>query len=237
MAASATCSAWSGQGWNAFSEATQIVLSRWDLTRTAIAERVRLSRAHGSHSQHARSLPFLSTQWGGAASMDHYKHMIDDLMMNLDEQWRDRKDVHEDSLDVYFIECLEQYFNVDFENGDDSFVTEVSLIIQDLYRKCAAGELQGAKDILSSLDKVPSMRAGGVQRDASSGSESNGEEEGAAAGAAERAAAGSAVREDEGVGRRALVVDSDGWATVPVKSRKGDGGTRGEDEEMEEAEK
>lgn len=31
----------SAAGWNCFSEAAQVVLARWDLTRTAVVERVR----------------------------------------------------------------------------------------------------------------------------------------------------------------------------------------------------
>ena len=128
----------SGEGWNLFSEATQVVLARWDLTRTALAER-----------------------WGGVKSQAKYNLMVDDLMMNLDEQWREGNDVHEDTLDVYLLECLDSYFNVDFEGGDDSVVTEVSLIIQDLYRKCAAGELAQARAVIASLEAMPSMRKGG----------------------------------------------------------------------------
>jgi hypothetical protein len=36
-------------------------------------------------------------------------------------------------------------------------VTEVSLIIQSLYRRCASGDLGKAREIIASLEKMPSM--------------------------------------------------------------------------------
>jgi hypothetical protein len=106
--------------------------------------------------------------------------MVDDLMMNLDEQWREGADVHEDTLDVYLIECLEQYFGVDFEDGADAMVTEVSLLLQDLYRKCASGDLAQARALVASLDTLPSMnaRAGASRTDQGSEEEDSGSEEG-----------------------------------------------------------
>jgi len=199
-----------------FSEATQFVLARWDLTRTAVAER-----------------------WGGVKSLDKYNHMISDLMLNLEEQWKDGNDIHEDSLDVYFLECLESYFNVDFENGDDSVVTEVSLIIQDLYRKCAAGELGKTRELVASLDTMPSMRKGGVRpaeddedADDEDGEDEEEEEEGEGGEGGEGGETEVMKEEKEsGVSRRGTVMGEDGWETVVPKKggsrRSGVGGGGG----------
>ncbi len=201
----------SGEGWNTFSEATQIVLAKWDLTRTAVAER-----------------------WGGLKSKDKYNHMVDDLMLNLSEQWKDGNDVHEDTLDVYLLECLEAYFNVDFEGGDDSVVTEVSLVIQDLYRNCAAGHLTKARDVIASLDAMPSMRKGGVRATGGGGGEEEEDTEGDDED--EEEGEGGDMLEDEGnIGeggsnRRSTAVDEDGWETVLPKkgaSKKQGGGGGG----------
>lgn len=210
----------SGEGWNTFSEATQIVLSKWDLTRTAVAER-----------------------WGGLKSKDKYNHMVDDLMLNLSEQWKDGNDVHEDTLDVYFLECLEAYFNVDFEGGDDSIVTEVSLIIQDLYRKCAAGHLAKARDVIASLDAMPSMRKGGVRATGGGVGEGGGEEDeedDEDEDEFDEEVEGGDMLEEGGKGgggggsgggssnRRGTAVDEDGWETVLPKKggnkKQGGGG-------------
>ena len=93
-------------GFAAFTDALKTVLQRWDVLRTAVVE-----------------------QWGGVRSGDKFSRVLDDLLANLDEQWREGNDVHEDTLDVYFIECLEESFNVEFdEDSDDGWVTEVSLV-------------------------------------------------------------------------------------------------------------
>lgn len=43
-------------------------------------------------------------QWGGRSSRHKYEHMVDDLLLNVHEQWVAGHDLHEDTLDVYFLE-------------------------------------------------------------------------------------------------------------------------------------
>jgi hypothetical protein len=162
--------------------------------------------------------------------------MIDDLMRNLDEQWRDGADVHEDTLDDYLISCMESYFNVDFDVGGDDVVTEVSLIIQDLYRRCAAGELGKAREIMSKLDQMPSMRARAAavapgaeeDSDGDDGSmEDDGEGDGGQASGGASAAGGGGGAKAAGGRPGARVVDADGWEVVPSKGRRAGGGGAG----------
>ena len=213
----------SAEGWNVFSEATQVVLSRWHLLRTAVSER-----------------------WGGARSQSRYELLVDDLMTNLDEQWREGNDVHEDTLDVYLLECLTSYFNVDFEGGDDSVVTEVSLVIQELYRKCASGDLSKAKELVASPDTF-ALRQGAVRAATASDDEEEdeeGEEEeegeeamvgggGGSSSSSSSAAVGGGGGGGGGGGSK-REVDEDGWETVGTKKGgKGGGGKgkKGMDEE------
>ncbi len=203
----------SGEGWNLFSEASQVVLSRWDLTRTALAE-----------------------SWGGPKTREKYNRMVDDLMANCDEQWREGNDLHEDTLDVFLLECLEQDFNVDFEGGDDSVVTEVSLIIQSLYRRCASGDLGKAREIIASLEKMPSMNQGGVRPAGDdSSSDGSGEEGGEEEGGGEEMGGAAGGGGGGGRGPR-RVVDEEGWETVAPKKggKKGGGGGGGGGGGMEE---
>ena len=46
----------------------------------------------------------LRVQWGGRKSRDKYEHILEDLYMNAQEQWREGNDLHVDTLDVYLIE-------------------------------------------------------------------------------------------------------------------------------------
>jgi hypothetical protein len=214
----------SAEGWNVFSEATQVVLSRWHLLRTAVSER-----------------------WGGARSQSRYELLVDDLMTNLDEQWREGNDVHEDTLDVYLLECLTSYFNVDFEGGDDSVVTEVSLVIQELYRKCASGDLSKAKAVVASPDTF-ALRQGAVraatsddEEDDEEGEEGEEEEEAMAGGgggggssSSSSSSSSSAAVGGGGGGGSKREVDEDGWETVGTKKggKGGSGkGKKGMDEE------
>jgi hypothetical protein len=145
----------------------------------------------------------------------------------VEDQWREGNDLHADTLDVYFLECLEGDFNIDFE--DDTGVTALSTVLQDLYRKCAAGNREGVAALLASLDgrsdfnPDSSRPARGPESDddeEESGEDGGGEGEGAGGGG-------------EQVSRRAHVVDEDGWETMPTKpaGRKGKGGPGPKDDE------
>lgn len=120
---------------------------------------------------------------------------------------------------------LQSDFNVDFE--DDTGVTALSLLIQDLYRKCAGGQLEDAHALLAGLDKRPDFNPDASRRKAGDDSsddeddDEEGEGEGGAAGAGAGAGAGS------GASRRARVVDEDGWETVPSRGRGGAPGAAG----------
>lgn len=164
-------------------------------------------------------------QWGGRRSKAKAEHIADDLLMNCEEQWKEANDLHEDTLDLYLLDCFEQDFNLEFE--DDSGVTEVSLILQDLYRKCAYGELKEAEELLASLEKHPAMQknsvvVGGEGDSDEEGSDEDGsEEEGAGkAGGAAAAGAGGDAAAAGGRGPR-QVVDDEGWVTTVPRGKKG----------------
>lgn len=177
-------------GWAAFEDGIHTILTRWDLLKSAVLE-----------------------EWGGPASKDKAVRITSDLLMNIVEQWRDGNDLHEDTLDDYFITCLESDFNVDFE--DDTCITQVSLVIQDFYRKCADGDLSAARDLIASLDSHAQLSGKTLphaeeEEEGDEGVEEESDEETPAA------AAASSAR-----GPR-HVVDEDGWETVvPVSKRKG----------------
>jgi len=45
-----------------------------------------------------------AVQWGGHGSRVKYEHIVDDLLLNAEEQWRAGHDLHVDTLDVYLLE-------------------------------------------------------------------------------------------------------------------------------------
>lgn len=109
---------------------------------------------------------------------------------------------------------MEADFQIEFE--DDSEVTEVSKFIQDVYRRCAAGDLDGAREVVIHLDRHPAMRplAGGGGECGDSGSDDEDGEEGE--GGAGVAGSGASSNKPK------HVVDEDGWETI-VKPKKGKG--------------
>lgn len=48
---------------------------------------------------------FCFVQWGGRSSRSKYEHMVEDLLLNVHEQWLAGHDLHEDTLDVFFLEA------------------------------------------------------------------------------------------------------------------------------------
>lgn len=171
----------------------------WDLLHTAVVE-----------------------EWGGHGSRAKLDHIIADLVNNCEEQWRGRHDLHIDTLDVYFLECLEGDFNIEFE--DDEEVSVVSTMIQRLYRECAAGDLDAARVWLQAIAAPEATRkqrvtAGDDDDDDGDESDEDGVGEGAAVGGAAAAAAsgGHAGRQP----RR--VIDEDGWETVVAPKKKAGG--------------
>lgn len=166
--------------------------------------------ARGAHSLLHSLLTFRlsvpALQWAGPATRSKYEHIIDDLMLNCNEQWSEGNDLHIDTLDVYLLECLEADFNVEFE--DDAVVTEVSAVIQELYRQCMAGQLGKARELIASLDTHRVLGNNAV----SGGT--------GGAGAGEGGAASKP--------RKERVVDEDGWETVVThKKGKASGGAGG----------
>lgn len=140
-------------------------------------------------------------QWGGFKSKDKYDHIVDDLLLNCKDQWDEGNDLHIDSLDVYLIECLTEDFNVDFE--DDEVVSEVSRLIQDLYRKCVAGQYDDVRNAIAEMERAANRGSG-------SGAGAGGES--------------TEPRQP----RREKVIDEDGWETIVTrKGRKGAGAASG----------
>jgi hypothetical protein len=130
---------------------------------------------------------------------------MSDLFLNCREQWDAGHDLHLDTLDEYFVDCLTQDFNMDFE--DDRVVTEASAVVQELYRKCAAGELDEARKVLAAASLSPGLN-GVTGGGAGSSDDEDGEDGGDGAGASEPR-----------LPRREKVVDEDGWETVVVHRR------------------
>jgi hypothetical protein len=113
------------------------------------------------------------------------------------------------------MQCIEADFNIDFE--DDTVVTTISTMIQDLYRKCAAGDLVAARELLVSLEKHPSMQKMQHTNEDDSG-DSEDEE-----GDTESAAGGAGVTSGEKSRGPKRIVDEEGWETiVPTKKGRGD---------------
>jgi pre-rRNA-processing protein TSR2 len=182
----------SRDGWELFRKGASHILQSWDLIHTAVVE-----------------------EWGGHGSRAKLDHILSDLVLNCEEQWRARHDLHIDTLDVYLLECLEKDFGIEFE--DDNEVTAVSLLLQQLYRQCAEGELDAAREWLQKLSKPEanrSQRVTGGDEDDESDSDGDGEE-----GGAPIAAAGVAG------GAKSRTVDEDGWETVVAPRRRGAAGT------------
>lgn len=69
------------EGWALFAEGARFVLSKWELLHTAVAE-----------------------EWGGHASRAKFDHIVDDLLLNCEDQWREGHDLHLDTLDEYLVE-------------------------------------------------------------------------------------------------------------------------------------
>jgi hypothetical protein len=192
LPATASCSR---DGWELFVNGCTHILESWDLLHTAVVE-----------------------EWGGRGSKAKLDHIISDLVLNSEEQWRHRHDLHVDTLDVYLLECLEGDFGVEFENDEE--VTAVSELIQKLYRECAEGELDAARSWLRALAKPEASRSkrvtGAAGDDEDSCSES--EEDGVCSSPAPLA--GGSVAPS----RPKHVVDEDGWETVVAPRKKGAGG-------------
>jgi hypothetical protein len=189
----AVAAARSAAGWAYLQPCVREAFRHWDLTRTAVAE-----------------------QWGGPKSREKLDHIVDDLLMNLKDQWDAGNDVHTDSVDVYLLECLEQDFGIDFE--DDSVVTEVSVLVQDVYRKCVAGQLGEAEALMDALEaRARAAERSGGRRTAGSDDDDDDEDDEDGSGN-EDGGAGTGV----GAGssgappRRERVVDEEGWETVVV---------------------
>jgi hypothetical protein len=223
----------SAEGWELFTVAAREALEQWDLVKTAVIEEVRVSprfwrrRRHpgrgspphpllrgpfGRRPAASRSLtpgPSLppAAQWGGPSSRAKFDSLLSDLLMNCREQWDDGRDVHVDTLDVFLLEALTDDFGVDFE--DDRIVTEASVVLQDLYRKCAGGQLAEAREVLDGLRRNPGLTGGG-------GAGGGGDDDG-----------GDDDDGGERRPRRERIVDEDGWETVVVHRKGAKGGAAG----------
>jgi len=68
-------------GWLLFADGAKYLLEKWELLHTAVVE-----------------------EWGGKGSRAKFDRIVDDLLMNCEEQWRDGHDLHIDTLDVYLLE-------------------------------------------------------------------------------------------------------------------------------------
>ena len=156
--------------------------------------------------------------------MPKFHRIVADLVANSEEQWNAGCDLHLDTLDVYLLDCLEGDFNVEFE--DDRVVTAVSVLLQTLYRDCAAGDLESGRRLLSGLTARAQVRVAGEV--AGGGSVSGSEEEGEGEGGA----APPAPPEKPAAPRR--VVDAEGWETIVVKPKKGGKGAAPAATAMEE---
>jgi hypothetical protein len=75
----------SKEGWALFAEGARFVLSKWELLHTAVAE-----------------------EWGGHASRAKFDHIVSDLLLNCEDQWREGHDLHLDTLDEYLVEVRER---------------------------------------------------------------------------------------------------------------------------------
>ena len=69
------------EGWQLFVEGSKFILEKWELLHTAVVE-----------------------EWGGHSSKSKFENIVNDLIKNCEEQWRDGNDLHIDTLDVYLIE-------------------------------------------------------------------------------------------------------------------------------------
>ena len=184
------------EGWELFTKGCAHLLNVWDLLHTAVVE-----------------------EWGGHGSRAKLDHIIADLINNCEEQWRVRHDLHIDTLDVYFLECLEGDFNIEFE--DDEEVSVVSTMIQRLYRECAAGDLDAARVWLQAIaapEATRKQRVTAGDDDDDDGDESD--EDGAGESAAVGGAAGTAASGGHAGRQPRRVIDEDGWETVVAPKKK-----------------
>ena len=55
-------------------------------------------------SAHIAHPPTHPQEWGGRSSRAKYEHILADLLLNCEEQWREGNDLHLDTLDVYLLE-------------------------------------------------------------------------------------------------------------------------------------
>ena len=69
------------EGWQLFTEGVRFILEKWELLHTAVVE-----------------------EWGGHGSKSKFDHIVEDLVLNCEDQWREGNDLHLDTLDVYLIE-------------------------------------------------------------------------------------------------------------------------------------
>ena len=169
------------------------MMGSWDVLRVAVAE-----------------------EWGGRGAAARAASLVDDLLWNVREQWAAGHDLHTDSLDEFLEEVLAADFACDFE--DDAPITQVSTLLQMLYRLAAAGDDDAIRAAVSrlpdheisqrrSIDR-PGPHKAGASDSESSGSDDEEGEDGAGAGAGSGAGTGA------GAGRQ---VDADGWETVARK--------------------
>jgi len=124
------------------------------------------------------------------------------------------------------LQCLDSDFNVDFE--DDEVVTEASLLIQDLYRKCALGDSEGVAALLGGLDTHAITKKTTVDRPGAAGSDdeeegdedgSEDDDEGSGDEGEGRPAAGAGGSGSAAASAPKRVVDEEGWETIPAPKK------------------
>ena len=173
-------------------------MGAWDVLRVAVAE-----------------------EWGGRGAATRAASLIDDLLWNMREQWAAGHDLHTDSLDEFIEEVLAADFACDFE--DDTPITQVSLLLQTLYRAAAAGDDDAVRAAVARLPDHeisqrravdrPAQRLAADSDDDGSDEDGSDEEEGGNGGGAS-AGDGAGVGAGAGAGRQ---IDADGWETVARK--------------------
>jgi hypothetical protein len=130
------------------------------------------------------------------------------------------------------LQCLDADFNIDFE--DDNVVTEVSLLLQDVYRKCALGEEDKVKEIMDTLHSHAITRKTTVDRPGAAKDDDSDDDDDDEDGEFdeddeeddddEDTAAAGAGRSEKKKEKAAPEVDADGWATIPTAAGKKKGG-------------
>ena len=95
-------------------------------------------------------------------------------------------------------------------------MTEVSLLIQDFYRKCADGDTRAARALLDGLDSHSAMQSQKRGEDDEDDDEEDSDDDGE--GGVEAVAGAGAGASSAAPPRR--VVDEDGWETIVAKPPK-----------------